>query len=176
MLTTKRSGASRPPSGSELQEGRGGIQRGAEAFALKIAQPFMAGSSVKQPNPVPSGTKEMFARPWISFVPDRTGKIRRRFFPAMNGWAIFTSLPVLRGERLFAEMSQFGVLHSNATLTQKLNPVPFKKQESEPKRRRLIRPNQTESNWIKPNQPPAPPDKPHFILSPRIGPNRAESR
>jgi len=78
---------------------------GPKAFALKIAQPFMAGSSVKQTNQVPSGTKEMFARPWISFVPDGTGKRGRRFFPAMNGWPIFTSLPVLHR---FSEMELRG--------------------------------------------------------------------
>ena len=51
--------------------------------ALKIAQPFMAGSCVNQTNQVPEGRKE------CSAVPDGTRKIERAFFPAINGWAIF---------------------------------------------------------------------------------------
>jgi hypothetical protein len=50
---------------------------------LKIAQRFSAGVGAAKLEKVPSGTKEMFYRPWR----DLENRIAR--FPAINGWAIF---------------------------------------------------------------------------------------
>ena len=67
--------------------------------ALKIAQPFMAGSASNPTNQVPAGTKEspVFAKD--SAVPERDFGRFRNVNPAINGWAIFKliSIPPGRG-------------------------------------------------------------------------------
>jgi hypothetical protein len=54
---------------------------------LKIAQRFSAGIDAAKLEKVPSGTKEMFYRPWR----DLDNRIAR--FPAINGWAILKPNP-----------------------------------------------------------------------------------
>src|ERR1035438_811589 len=60
----------------------------AQQASLKIAQPFMAGFTVRQSSQSRQGRKK------LSSVPDGT-RFLGAFSPAMNGWAIFKSVQTL---------------------------------------------------------------------------------
>src|ERR1035437_9799220 len=70
--------------------------------ALKIAQPFMAGSASNPTNQVPAGTKESPVLAKDSAVLGRDFGRFRNVNPAINGWAIFKLISFSRVRDLVA--------------------------------------------------------------------------